>query len=155
MLGRRERILTPEADTHAFADACFALSSGTRLAVLSALLHAEEPIHIREVARRVGLDPSPVRTHLDLLVKVGLADEIPDPSRERRFVARVSGIRLILTPPERPADVPRATEAPKGVRKATEKIRALEDKVHRLELEIADLAEARAQLWREAAEAPR
>lgn len=154
MLGSRERILTPEADTHVFADACFALSSGTRLAVLQALLLADGPLHIREVARRVGLDPSPVRTHLDLLVKTGLAQEIPDATRERRFIADVSGVRLILTPPERPADVPRELEASKAIRKTTEKIRALEDKAHRIEREIAALAEERAFLWKELASPP-
>lgn len=152
MLGLRERVLTPEADTHVFADACFALSAGTRLAVLNTLLLADGPLHIREVARRVGLDPSPVRTHLDLLVKNGLAQELPDPSRERRFVADVSSVRLILTPPERPADAPRDLEPTKAIRKATDKIRALEEKLHRIEREIADLAEERAQLWREAAD---
>ena len=152
MLGTRERILTPEADAHVFADTCFALSSGTRLAVLNTLLLAEGPLHIREIARRVGLDPSPVRTHLDLLVKNGLADELPDASRERRFIANVSGVRLALTPPERPASVPRALEPTKAIRKATDKIRSLEEKLHRIEREIAALAEERALLWREAAE---
>lgn len=149
MLGHRERILTPEGDTHVFVDACFALSSGTRLAVLQALLLADGPLHIREVARRVGLDPSPVRTHLDLLVKTGLARELPDASRERRFVANVSGVRLILTPPERPADVPREAEPTKAIRKVTEKMRALEEKQHRIERDLAELADERAALWTE------
>lgn len=152
MLGTRERILTPEGDAHRFTEACFALSSGTRLGVLMTLLHAEEPLHIREVARRIGIDPSPVRTHLDLLVKTGLAREIPDPSRERRFVADVSGLRLVLTPPNRPADVP-ATLAPnKAVHKLTEKMRGLEEKVHRLERELAELHDERAAVWKDLAD---
>lgn len=149
MLGTRERILTPDADAHSFAEACFALSAGTRLAVLRVLLYADGPLHIREIARRVGSDPSPVRTHLELLVKTGLAREMPEPGRERRFVADVSHVRLVLTPPERPRDVPPELEATKAIRKVTEKIRALEDKVHRLEREIADLADERAALWKE------
>lgn len=151
MRGTRERILTPEGDAHRFTEACFALSSGTRMAVLRTLMLAEEALHIREIARRVQADPSPVRTHLDLLVKTGLAREMPDPSRERRFVADVSGVRLILTPPERPADVPREREPTKAIHKLTDKMRALEDKIFRLERELADLADERAALWVEEA----
>ena len=149
MLGTRERILTPEGDAHRFTEACFALSAGTRLAVLMTLLHAEEPLHSREVARRVGTDASPVRTHLDLLVKTGLARELPDPSRERRFVADVAGVRLMLTPPVRPADVPASRQPTKAVHKITEKIRSLEEKLHRIEREIADLQDERVALWKE------
>lgn len=149
MLGHRERILTPDGDPHRFTEACFALSAGTRLAVLQVLLNADGPLHIREIARRVGSDPSPVRTHLELLVKTGLAREIPEAARERRFVADVSGIRLVLTPPERPADAPAGAEATKAIRKITDKIRGLEEKVHRLEREMADLADERAALWKE------
>lgn len=153
MLGMRERILTPEADAHRFTEGCFALSSGTRLAVLMTLLQAEEPLHIREVARRVGIDPSPVRTHLDLLVKTGMAREIPDPSRERRFVADVSGVRLVLTPPVRPADVPATVQPSKAIHKLTEKMRALEEKLHRVERELAELHDERAAVWGELAAA--
>lgn len=151
MLGPRERVLTPESDEHRFTDACFALSNGTRLAVLQTLLLTPEPLHIREIARRVGLDASPVRTHLEILVKTGFARELADPGRERRFVAAVSGVRLVQTPSERPADVPRDLEAPKAVRKITDRMRALEDKLFRLERELADLADERAAAWREAA----
>ena len=150
MLGHRERILTPEGDAHRFAEACFALSSGSRLAVLRTLLTAPEPLHIREVARRVGLDPSPVRTHLDLLVKMGLAREIPDPSRERRFVADVSGVRLILTPPERPLDAPAGKQPTKAIQRINEKMRHVEEKLHRYERELAELADQRAALWKQA-----
>ena len=153
MLGTRERILTPEGDLHRFTEACFALSSGTRLGVLMTLLTAEEPLHIREVARRVGTDPSPVRTHLDLLVKTGLAREIPDPARERRFVADVSALRLVLTPPARPADVPPRVAPSKAVYKLTEKIKGLEEKLHRVEREIAELHEERANVWKDLADA--
>lgn len=150
MLGHRERIFTPEGDAHRFAEACFALSSGTRLAVLQVLLQAQEPLHIREVARRVGIDPSPVRTHLDVLVKTGYAREIPDPSRERRFVADVSGVRLILTPPERPIDAPAGKAPTKGIQRINEKMRHLEEKIHRYERELAQLADERAELWKKA-----
>ena len=148
MLGHRERILTPEGDAHRFAEACFALSAGTRLAVLQTLLVAQEPLHIREVARRVGMDPSPVRSHLDLLVKTGFAREIPDASRERRFVVDVSGVRLILTPPERPVDAPAGKPPTKAIQRVNEKMRHLEEKIHRYERELAALADERATLWK-------
>lgn len=154
MLGTWERIFTPEGDAHRFTEACFALSSGTRLQVLQTLLLADEPLHIREIARRIHTDPSPVRTHLELLVKSGLAREVPDPSRERRFVPDVSRVRLVLTPPDRPREVPASMEASKHIRKVTDKMLALEEKMHRIERELADLADERAALWRELAEAP-
>jgi DNA-binding Lrp family transcriptional regulator len=147
MLGTRERILTPEGDAHRFTEACFALSSGTRLGVLMTLLQADEPLHIREVARRIGIDPSPVRTHLDLLVKTGFAREIPDPTRERRFVADVSGLRLLLTPPPRPADVPVSVPPNKAILKLTDKIKGLEEKLFRIEREIAELHDERLTVW--------
>ena len=151
MLGRRERILTPEGDLHRFTETCFALSAGTRMEVLSVLMGATQPLHIREIARRIQSDPSPVRAHLDLLVRMGFARELPELGRERRFVAEVSAVRVILTPPERPADVDPKREPPRAVRRKTEKIRELEAKVHKLELELAELADERAALWRKGA----
>jgi predicted DNA-binding transcriptional regulator len=148
MLGHRERILTPEGDAHRFAEACFALSAGTRLSVLRTLLAAQEPLHIREVARRVGSDPSPVRSHLDLLVKTGFAREIPDATRERRFVVDVSGVRLILTPPEKPVDAPPGKAPTKAIQRVSEKMRHLEEKIHKYERELAALADERAALWK-------
>lgn len=151
MLGPRSRVLTPDGDEHRFTEACFALSSGTRLQVLTVLLTAAEPMHIREIARRVGADPSPVRGHLDFLVKTGFARELPEPGRERRFVADVSAIRLILAPPERPPDAA-AKEPSKHIRKLSEKIKEIESKIHKLELEAAKLAQERAEWWREPVE---
>lgn len=147
MRGHVERILTPDGDTHRFTEACFALSSGTRIAVLQALLLATEPLHIREIARRVGADPSPVRTHLDLLVKTGLAREIPDPSRERRFVAHVSGVRLVLTPPERPVDAPQERQPTKAIQRINDRMKTVLEKIHKYERELAALADERAELW--------
>lgn len=149
MLGDRERVLTPEGEAHRFTEACFALSSGTRMQVLQVLLVAEGALHIREIARRVGSDASPVRAHLEVLVKTGLAREIEDPSRERRFVSNVSGVRLILTPPERPAEARRDAEPTKAIVKVTEKMRGIEEKIHRLERDLVRLAEERAEMWRE------
>lgn len=149
MIASANRVLTPDGDEHRFTEACFALSSGTRMQVLNVLLMAKEPLHIREIARRVGADPSPVRTHLDLLVKTGFARELPEHGRERRFVAEVSSIRLLLAPTERPADVPHTKEASRTIRRITEKIKEIESKMHKLDRELAELAEKRAALWRE------
>jgi DNA-binding MarR family transcriptional regulator len=152
MAGAYHRVLSPDADAHRFTEACFALSSGTRIEVLKVLLHATEPVHIREVARRLQLDPSPVRGHLDLLVKTGFAREIPEPGRERRFVANVSDLRLVLVPPVRPADADPAREESKPMRKLAERMKDVEAKMHKLELELAKLGEERASLWLQPAE---
>ena len=149
MLAPAHRVLTPHGDEHRFTEACFALSTATRVAIMGVLVNAEEPLHIREVARRVELDPSPVRAHLELLVKTGFARELRDAGRERRFVADVSGVRLVLSPPERPIDAPPG-DPPKAVRKLVEKMRDVEEKIHKLELELARLGEARAEAWRAA-----
>lgn len=151
MLGLWERVLTPEGDAHRFTELCFALSSGTRLGVLVTLLHAREPMHIREIARRVGLDPSPVRTHLEMLAKTGLAREVPEPGRERRFVADASAIRLFILPPDKPTDVPDDIGPTKQILKATDKIHAIEEKIHRLQREMTALADERNALWRDLA----
>lgn len=153
MLGPALRVLTPDGDEHRFTEACFALSTATRVAIVGTLVLAEEPLHIREVARRVGMDPSPVRAHLELLVKTGFARELHEPGRERRFVADVGGVRLVLTPPDRPVGAPPG-DPPKAVRKLTEKMRDVEAKMHKLELELARLGDARAEAWRAAAEVP-
>lgn len=155
MHGVRSRVLTPHGDEHRFTEACFALSTATRVAILSTLLHAQEPLHIRELARRVDLDPSPVRAHLEVLVKTGFARELHEAGRERRFVAEVSGVRLVLAPPERPADAPPGAEEPKLVRKLTARIKELESKMHRLEQEIAKVGQMRADAWRGAAPKPK
>jgi DNA-binding transcriptional regulator GbsR (MarR family) len=142
------RVLTPEGDLHRFTEACFALSSGTRVEVLNTLLLAQQPLHIREIARRVKSDPSPVRSHLDLLVKLGFARELPEPGRERRFVADVSALRLVLAPPTRPADVDPKKEPSRAIRRIDERMKDLEEKMHRVERELAKLGEERAALWR-------
>lgn len=149
MRGHRERILTPEGDAHKFTEACFALSGGTRVEVLRVLLLSREPLHIREIARRVKLDASPVRTHLEVLMKTGLVRELPEPGRERRFVADVSGVRLILTPPERPVDAPADKPPSRAILRIGEKMRHIEERVHKMERELAELSDERARLWRE------
>lgn len=146
----RDRVLTPEGNGHRFVDACFAMSSGTRLAVLQTLMASGVPLHIRELARRIGLDPSPVRSHLEVLVKTGYARELDEVGRERRFIADVSAIRLVLAPPERPLDIPQDIEPTRPIEKMTARMEALQAKITRMEREIADLAEARADMWRRA-----
>lgn len=152
MLAPYSRVLTPAGDAHRFTEACFALSSGTRLEVLNVLLTAQEPLHIREVARRVSMDPSPVRGHLDVLVKTGFARELPEPGRERRFVADISEVRVVMTPPSRPIEVDPKKPPSRHIRKIGERMKEIEGKMHKLEMELAKLADERATMWRESDE---
>jgi predicted transcriptional regulator len=48
-----------------------ALGSPRRLRLLE-IVRADGPLDVRTLAQRVGLHPSTVRSHLDLLVEVGL-----------------------------------------------------------------------------------
>src|SRR5438874_7283767 len=92
------------------------LGSRTRLAVLRALVSSDKPLHINEVARRVGVDASPVRTHLELLVKAGLAREVGlDVGRERRFETVLQGVRVTLEGAERATAPEKGREKPKDV----------------------------------------
>ncbi|HVL48253.1 MAG TPA: winged helix-turn-helix domain-containing protein [Candidatus Thermoplasmatota archaeon] len=112
------------------ADFAAVLSSPTRVAVLRALMDAKEPLHINEVARRVGVDASPVRTHLELLEKVGLVDEVrPAAGRERRFRTRLANARLVLEGVNRPAPPPgaQASPVPKAVAKLEKRLADLRE----------------------------
>src|SRR5438067_9339231 len=104
------------------------LGSRTRLAVLRALVSSDKPLHINEVARRVGVDASPVRTHLELLVKAGLAREVGlDVGRERRFETVLQGVRVTLEGAQR-ATAPekgQAAQKPKDVSKIEKRLAEL------------------------------
>ncbi|HWG90777.1 MAG TPA: winged helix-turn-helix domain-containing protein, partial [Candidatus Thermoplasmatota archaeon] len=67
-----DRTITLVGAPDQLADMGALLGARTRLAVLITLVHANGPLHINEIARRVGVDASPVRTHLELLAKEGL-----------------------------------------------------------------------------------
>lgn len=134
MPGFDDRTVTLAGSAEQLADLGSALSSRTRVAVLAALIRAEKPLHINELARRVGVDASPVRTHLELLMKEGLVREVDSATgRERFFETNVTGIRIAIEGVNAPR-VPRDVEKPKSVLR-------LERKMQLIEKESARLAE--------------
>ncbi|HVM45351.1 MAG TPA: winged helix-turn-helix domain-containing protein [Candidatus Thermoplasmatota archaeon] len=109
------------------------LASRTRLAVLAALARSDKPLHINELARRVGVDASPVRTHLELLLKERLVREVDPPSgRERRFETSLTGVRLTLENVNRER-APREGPLPKAAVKVQKKIDGLARDMAKLE----------------------
>lgn len=145
-----DRVLAWPHDEGRFTDAAFALSSGTRLAVLDALVHAGDAgLHIHEAARRVGVDASPARQHLELLAKTGLATEGPrGVGRERRFATRITGIKLILEGVDRPRPPKPPTDArsQKALRKIDAKIEDVKKEMMKLRSELAKLEKERARV---------
>lgn len=126
------------------------LGSRTRLAVLRALVASAEPLHINELARRVGVDASPVRTHLELLVKAGLAREVGAPvGRERRFHTTLTNVRLVLEGADRPsAPERRVGPPPKEVQRLEKKRAALDKDLAKLAAKARKLDEEIQAAWR-------
>lgn len=119
------------------------LGSRTRLAVLRTLIAAGGPLHINEIARRVHVDASPVRTHLELLVKAGLAREVGlDVGRERKFETVLEGVRVTLEGAQR------ATAPEKG-RERSRAVLKIEKKLAELSKDEAKLAEKARKLREE------
>ena len=115
------------------ADLGAALGNKTRLAVLGVLVRASEPLNINEVARRVGVDASPVRSHLELLVKEGVAREVDAPTgRERRFETSLVNVRLTLEGVNRPP-APKDAPLPKPALRIQKRLLALQRDLARLE----------------------
>ena len=134
------------------ADLGSTLASRTRLAVLRALMIAGQPLHINEVARRVGVDASPVRTHLELLAKERIVREVAAPvGRERRFTTSLTGIRVTLENANRPAAPARGKEPPK-VARLQRKLDALAKDMERVEERARRTREEMARAWVEADE---
>lgn len=123
------------------------LASRTRVAVLRALIASDKPLHINELARRVGVDASPVRTHLELLVKAGLAREVGlDVGRERKFETVLQGVRVTLEGVERAVAPEKGREKPRDVVK-------IEKRLAELARDEAKLAEKARRLREELREA--
>ncbi len=120
------------------------LASRTRLAVLDALVRSATPLHINEVARRVGVDASPVRGHLEALVREGLAVEVTTGvGRERRFETRLRNVRLVLEGVNRAVAPEKSVPTPRIVVKLERKLAAiaedaaaLDEKARRIRREI-------------------
>ena len=62
-----ERLLVPEASEEGRS------RGRSRAAILDMLRAADDPLGVREVARRIGLHPNTARFHLEALVEAGLA----------------------------------------------------------------------------------
>lgn len=126
-----DRTVTLDAPKQ-LADLGAVLGSRTRLAVLAALVRSDKPQNINELARKVGVDASPVRTHLELLMKEDLAQEVDSPSgRERLFETNLTGIRITLIDIHKPKTLPQAL--PKAALRIQKKIDAITRDIARLE----------------------
>lgn len=127
------------------------LASRTRLSILGALQKAApEALNMNEIARRVGVDASPVRGHLEVLLKESLVDEVEGPVRERRFTTRLTDAVLTLkgvnrTPTEGRKDPPRS------VAKLLKKLADLDADAAKI---AGKAARIRAEIEKEASRAP-
>lgn len=132
MSGFDDRTVSLDAPDQ-LADLGAALGNRTRLAVLAVLVRSDEPLHINEVARRVGVDASPVRSHLELLAKEGLAREVVAPTgRERRFETSLTTVRVVLEGVNRPK-LGKPGELPKPALRIQKKMEALAKDLAKLE----------------------
>lgn len=125
------------------AELCAVLGSDSRLAILRVLMDSPEALHINEVARRVKLDASPVRTHLQVLETAGLVRELDEVGRARRFTTSLAGIRLTLEGANRERRAPTGP-VPKHVLRLEKKLAgyakdaaAVEAKARRVQADIA------------------
>lgn len=140
MSGLDDRVVTLLGTPGPLADVAGVLGSPTRLAVLAALVRSPDALHIQELARRVGVDASPVRTHLEVLCRAGLAREVKEGTgRERRFTTDLTDARLTLVDVHKPR-APPGPPTRKQLR-AREKLADLTKKMEKLEREAAELRE--------------
>ena len=143
-----DRTVTLDAPDQ-LADVGSALANRTRLAVLGVLVRASEPMNINELARRVGVDASPVRSHLESLLKEGLIREVDAPSgRERRFETSLTNVRVTLEGVHRPP-APKGAPLPKPALRIQTRMEALardlarlEEKGRKLQAELAKAMDA-------------
>jgi DNA-binding transcriptional ArsR family regulator len=148
--GFDDRTLSLDAPEQ-LADLGAALSSRTRLAVLHALIVAGQPLHINEVARRVGVDASPVRGHLEALLKERLVREVDTPiGRERRFTTSLTNIRVTLENVNKPEAPPADRKAPPKVQRLQRKLESLAKDMERVEEKARRTREEMAAAWIEA-----
>lgn len=110
------------------------LGARTRLAVLAVLVRADRPLHINEIARRVGVDASPVRTHLELLAKAGFIRELEPTGRERLFETSLTNVVLTLEGVNR-------AQAPERGQKPTKAIERLQRKLELMQRDIGRIEE--------------
>lgn len=141
-----DRVVTLAGAPDQLARLAELLSSRTRLSIL-AELHRGPPegLNMNELARRVGVDASPVRGHLEILLKEGLVDEVAGPARERRFATRLTDAVLTLKGVNRTRAEGRG-EPPKAVVKLQRKLEDLDEDAAKL---TAKAAKIRAEIEKE------
>lgn len=151
--GFDDKSVTLEGQPDQLAELASVLASRTRLAVLQTLMRAPDALHINEIARRIGVDASPVRQHLEILLKQDIVEEVKGLGRERRFTTRLRDVHVLLE------GVHRAV-APEKTAPRTKQVQKLEKRLAALEAEMARLAEVGrkmkadlAEAWSEALEA--
>ncbi|MHB8603735.1 MAG: helix-turn-helix domain-containing protein [Thermoplasmatota archaeon] len=145
-----DRAATLDGQPEQLAELSAILGSSTRIAVLAALVQSKTPLHINEVARRVGVDASPVRTHLELLSRVGLVREVKGPvGRERRFETRLTNVRLVLEGVNRHAAPEKDREKPKTVVRLEKRLAGLSKDAAKVEEKAARLRKEIAEAWAE------
>lgn len=151
MPGFDDRTVTLAGAPEQLADLGSALSSRTRVSVLAALMRAEKPLHINELARRVGVDASPVRTHLELLMKERLVREVDSATgRERYFESDVTGITIAIEGVNKPR-APKDVEKPKSVVRLERKMLLIEKESSRLAEKAKRVQEEITKAWHVAA----
>lgn len=128
------------------------LASPTRLAMLAELRKAApDPLNINELGRRVGVDASPVRGHLEVLLKEGLVDEVRGRARERLFTTRLTDAVLTLKGVERVAAEGRGPP-PRAVVKLQRKLEDLDRDAAKL---AAKAARVRTEIEKEWGRVPK
>lgn len=133
MPGFDDRTVTLDAPEQ-LSDLGLVLSSRTRLAVLGVLMRADKPLNINEIARRVNVDASPVRGHLELLVKEGLAVEVETTTgRERLFETSLTKVTVTLEGYHSTRRPKKKGETPKTVARLERKLDAMRKDMARIE----------------------
>lgn len=144
------RTVTLRGAPEVFLDVAFALSSPTRVAVLEALMASPEALHIQELARRVGVDASPVRGHLEVLLKAGLVRELTGTvGRERRFTTTLTGVRIVIEGVDAPVAV--SGEPSKDLLRIEKKLERLHAEAAKIRAEAARLEAERTRMVKSAA----
>jgi predicted transcriptional regulator len=153
MPGFDDRTVTLDAPDQ-LADLGSAFASRTRIAVLAALVRADKPLHINELARRVGVDASPVRTHLELLLKEGLIREVDSPTgRERFFETTLVNVTVTLEGVNRPVAPEKGAEPPKQIVRLQRKLEAMEKDMARIAVKAREVQDEIRAEWVKAASA--
>lgn len=153
MAGFDDRTVTLDAPEQ-MATLGLVLSSRTRLAVLNVLVRADRPLNINEIGRRVNVDASPVRSHLELLVKEGLAREVDSATgRERLFETSLRNATLTLEG-YHSRGKPKGMEPPKAVQRLERKLEVMRKDMSRIEEKARKVQEEINEAWKSATPAP-